>query len=337
MKVTLQQIAELSGFSITTVSRALAGYSDVSEQTRQKIQALADELGYVPNQIARSLQSQRANAIGMVLPLDEDFSSSFFMELVASVAQALAHYHYDLLLAAQLPGEYEMADYQRLVTASRVDGMIVARTLVNDPRIAYLQQRNFPFVVLGRDGSTDHPFIDVDGYSGFYRLTEHFIKLGHQRIGIINGPEIFAFARRRFEGYKQALMDHQILFDPELVVEGDLSQISGIRCANQLLNLHPDITALVACNDIMALGAMQAIQQHGWRIGDDIAVGGFDDIALARSSHPPLTTLRQPVIELGRHLVEILLALVLEKPIDCTQILIEPELIIRDSSGAIRL
>lgn len=333
MKVTLQNIADISGFSITTVSRALAGYSDVSEKTRQKIQKIADELGYIPNEIARSLQSQKSHSIGIVFPMGEDFSSSFFMELIAGVAHALSRYHYDLLLSAKMPGEEELQDYKRLVTGSRVDGIIVARTLVNDPRIEYLQSRNFPFVVSGHDDNATYPYIDVDGYDAFYKLTQHFIELGHTRIAIINGPLNFSFAKRRFDGYQGALADYQIPFHEEYVVDSDMTTIGGLESAIHLLECEFPPTAIITCNDLMAIGVMQALRQNDLTPGLDVAVGGFDDLPMVRTEDPPLTTIRQPIQDIGHQLVDMLISIIRGKTLEQDQILIEPQLIIRESSG----
>lgn len=333
MKVTLQKIAEISGFSITTVSRALAGYSDVSEKTRAKIQNIADELGYIPNQIARSLQSQKSNSIGMIFPLDDDFSSSFFMELIAGVAHALSQHHYDLLLSAKLPSEQELDDYKRLVTGGRVDGIIVARTLVDDPRIDYLQSRNFPFVVSGHDDTATYPYIDVDGFDAFYKLTQHFIELGHERIAIINGPLNFAFAKRRYEGYLQALANYDIPIVPDYIVDADMTKMGGINTTNDLLECKFPPTAIIACNDMMALGVMQALRQNDLSPGLDVVVGGFDDVPLAHAEDPPLTTIRQPIQDIGHQLVDMLISIIHGEALDSMQKLIEPELIIRESSG----
>lgn len=333
MKITLQKIADLSGFSITTVSRALAGYSDVNETTRQKIRQLADELGYVPSQIGRNLQSQKSNIIGIIFPLDEDFSNSFFMELIAGLTQSLAKHHYDLLISVKQPGSQEIEDYQRLVVSSRVDGIIIARTLIDDPRIKYLQEQGFPFVVSGHDESANYPFIDVDGFEGFYKLAQHFIELGHRDIAIINGSDRFAFAHRRFAGYKQALSDHGLSLREDYIAEGNLTKGDGVECTRRLLELPQRPTAIIACNDMMALGAMQVARQRGLVIGRDISIGGFDDIPLAAVADPPLTTIRQPIQEIGRQLVDMLIALIDRKTVDTTQQLIEPELVVRESSG----
>lgn len=333
MKVTLQTLAEKSGFSITTVSRALAGYSDVNEQTRARIKALADELGYVPNQAARRLQSQQSNTIGLVIPLTDDFSDPFFMELLTGVGRQASTYGYDLLISAHPPGEEEMEAYQRLISGSRVDGMVLARTHVNDPRIAYLKDVNHPFVVNGRANDDDFPFIDVDGFRSFHILTEHFIDYGHRDIAYIGCPPDLGYAAARQHGYEASLADHRIPINGDYIVEGDLTMPGGVAAAQQLLSLDQPPTAIIAGNDLMALGAMQVCRQQGLIVGEDIAVAGFDDIPLSSHADPPLTTIRQPIREIGYQLVDMLITLIRGEMLDDSQRLIDPTLIVRESSG----
>lgn len=333
MKVTLQDIATTSGYSVTTVSRALGGHSDVNEKTRHRIQRIAEELGYVPNQAARNLQSQKANAVALVIPLDEDFSNSFFMELLVSSAKRLASHEYNLLISAETPNDAELMSYQRLVAGGHVDGIIVARVQVDDPRIAYLQSKHLPFVAYGHDDNNEHPFIDVDSFSGTYQLTHHFIEQGHRRIAMITGPEHFSFAQKRLAGFRQAMSDHHLPISEAYVIEGQLNTQSGIDCGRQLLALENPPSAIVACNDLQALGAIQVIRASGLVVGKDIAVGGFDDIPLAANADPPLTTVRQPIAEIGEQLVDMLLTLIQKKPSASTQRLTTPALIIRESSG----
>jgi LacI family transcriptional regulator len=333
MKVTLQTLAKKSGFSITTVSRALAGYPDVNEQTRARIKALADELGYVPNQAARRLQSQQSNTIGLVIPLTDDFSDPFFMELLTGVGRQASTYGYDLLISAHPPGDEEMEAYQRLVSGSRVDGMVLARTHVDDPRIAYLKEVNHPFVVNGRANDDDFPHIDVDGFSSFYMLTEHFIDYGHRDIAYIGCPPDLGYAAARQHGYEAALEAHDIPVHTDFIVDGDLTLPGGVEAAQQLLAMDTRPTAIIAGNDLMALGAIQVCRQRGLTVGEDIAIAGFDDIPLSSHADPPLTTIRQPIREIGYQLVDMLITLIRGEMLDDSQRLIEPELIIRESSG----
>ncbi|MBK8137332.1 MAG: LacI family DNA-binding transcriptional regulator [Chloroflexi bacterium] len=209
MAVTLKDIAKHTGYSITTISRALAGYSDVSPSTRQKVQHAAELLGYQPNLVARHLQSQRTRTIGMVLPLrDQDVTSDFFTELLRGVSDRASQANYDILTSAQMYGsDEEMYAYRRIVGGGRVDGMIVARARRNDPRIAYLKALDFPFAVSGSGGEddpSDFPHIDVDNQDGIQQATDHLIDLGHRTIGLILPPEEMAYTAQRHHGYQRA-------------------------------------------------------------------------------------------------------------------------------------
>ncbi|GAB4574382.1 MAG: LacI family DNA-binding transcriptional regulator [Anaerolineae bacterium] len=336
-KVTLKDIARESGYSVTTVSRALGGFNDVNEQTRAHIMRIARELGYQPNLIARQLQSRRTFTIGMVIPASERCEEDdFFATLLKGVTYTAAQHHYDVLVSGQLPDMDEMDAYRTLVGGNRVDGMIVARTQRNDRRIRYLKQVGHPFVVAGRsspDEDSDFPYIDADSQEGIARLVAHFVAYGHTEIGLILPPEDVAYTAYRHEGYKQGLAAAGLPYRESYVAYGDLQRSGGYQAALDLLARNPAITAIIACNDLMAFGVMQAIHDRGLRIGEDVAVGGFDDIPAARHTIPPLTTVRQPICEIGGQLTEMLLQIIEGQPPARRQIMVAPELIIRESSG----
>lgn len=336
MPVTLKDIAEKTGYSITTVSRALAGYSDVNAKTRQQIIEAAETMGYQPNLIARQLRSQRTQTLGLIIPYnDHSFSNDFFHQLMLGIGDEAALAGYDLLISAQPPGEGEMEAYQRIVGGNRVDGMILARTRAHDPRIEYLRKIQHPFVVSGRaapDEPSDFPYIDVDSQVGIQMATTHLIKEAHEHIGLILPPAEMAFTNYRLQGYQAALENAGLPYNPTYIFYGDLVRGSGYTGANTLLDQHPEITALVACNDLMALGAMSAIQHRGLQVGRDIAVTGFDDIPAAEYAHPPLTTVRQPIYEIGQRLVKMLLGLIDGQAAQEMHIVLQPELVIRASS-----
>jgi len=334
MKVTLKTIAEEAGLSITTVSRALAGYTDVNEDTRSRIVAIAQRLGYQPNLAARHLRSKQTHTIGMVIPLTSYFSDPFFMELLSGVGRQAAEYGYDLLLSAQQPGEEELSAYRRMVASSRIDGVVLARVLADDPRIAFLKEAHHPFVAFGRSNANDYPYIDVDGATGVYHLVGHLIERGHRRIAMILSPRKLAFTTARFEGYQRALNEAGIALVEQYVVESDLTQEGGRTMAQCLLDLPSPPTAIVACNDAMAIGAMQAIRACGLAVGRDVAVAGFDDIPTAAFTDPPLTTVRQPIYDIGRRALDMLICVIRQEPLDEAHVLLVPELIVRQSSGA---
>lgn len=334
MKVTLKTIAQEAGLSITTVSRALAGYHDVSPETRQRVIAIAEQLGYQPNLAARHLRSKQTHTIGMVIPLTTYYSDPFFMELLSGVGRQAAEYGYDLLLSAKQAGEEELIAYRRMVASSRIDGVIVARVWRDDPRIAFLQQAHHPFVAFGRSNDGDYPYIEVDGVSGMRQLIRHLVERGHQRIALILSPANLAFTAVRYEGYLQGLAEAGLPIRQDYLVEGDLSQESGCAAAQCLLALPDPPTAIVACNDAMAIGAIQVARARGLKVGCDLAIAGFDDVPMAARADPPLTTVRQPIYDIGRQALDMLIRVIRHEPLEEPHVLITPELIVRESTGA---
>ncbi|GAB4413881.1 MAG: LacI family DNA-binding transcriptional regulator [Anaerolineae bacterium] len=334
MKVTLKTIAQEAGLSITTVSRALAGYDDVNEETRQRVIAIARRLGYQPNLAARHLRSKQTHTIGMVIPLTSYFSDPFFMELLSGVGRQAAEYGYDLLLSAQQPGEEELIAYRRMVASSRIDGVIVARVWKDDPRIAFLREAQHPFVAFGRSGDGDYPYIDVDGLSGMRQLVRHLVERGHRRIALILSPANLVFTAVRYEGYAQGLAEAGLPIRQDYLVEADLSQEDGCAAAHRLLTLPDPPTAIIACNDTMAIGAMEAARERGLKVGRDLAIAGFDDIPTAAHTDPPLTTVRQPIYDIGRRALDMLIRVIRHEPLEEPHVLLNPELVVRASTGS---
>jgi LacI family transcriptional regulator len=338
MPVTLKEIARQSGFSVTQVSRALAGHDDVSARTRDHIQQIADELGYRPNYIARQLQGRRTNTLGFVMPTRSSHEQDdFFSILLKGITHAASEQHYDVLMTSVPNEAEELSAYRRMAGERRVDGMIIARTTRNDPRINYLRSIDFPFIVHGRlspNETNDFSFIDMDSQLGIEKVTSHLIERGHKRIGLILPPEHLAFTPYRLAGH-QEVMDQHGGFDPSLCRHADLTFEGGCRAANDLLTRDEGITAIIGCNDWMALGAMSVAKNQGQVIGKDFAIAGYDDIPLASYSEPALTTVRQPIYEIGKQLAQSLIAQMTkdEPTVDIVQRLIEPELVVRDSSG----
>ena len=330
-RVTLKTIAKTTGYSVTTVSRALAGYDDVSEATRQKIQAAARELGYYPNHTARQLQKQRTDTIGLIIPtFGPRFADPYFSLILAGIGDELAERGINLLISTRSPGPEEIDTYKDMVEGRRVDGLVVIRTRREDERIAYLAERGFPFVAFGRTNlDINYPFIDEDSQTGTYQLIMHLIELGHERIAYIAAPQGLMFGFYRHEGYRQALEDSGLGYDEGLVQTADLTRRGGAAAAEHLLADQPAPTALVAANDLMALGAMNAAQEIGFTIGRDLSLAGFDDIPTAEALS--LTTLNQPIYDIGHRLSQMLAALIAGDDGIEKQILLQPELIIRGS------
>jgi LacI family transcriptional regulator len=331
--VTLKTLAQITGYSITTVSRALAGYGDVAEATREKIVKTAEQIGYYPNLTARQLQRQRSDTIGLILPVHGPrYTDPYFNTIIAGIGDQLAEYGLDLLLSTHAPGgEDEMTAYRRVVEGRRVDGLIVIRTRSQDERIAYLGSSSFPFVAFGRsDLEIDFPYIDEDGESGFYELTQHLLSLGHTNIACISAPKNLMFANYRLRGFCEALEDAGLPCRDEWIVYGDLSRKGGERAAHQLLDLKEKPTAILAANDLMAIGAITVAKEKGLEIGKDVSIAGFDDIAPAELFS--LTTLKQPIYQIGRQVTEMLYQRINDIPIENPSVLLKPRLILRDST-----
>jgi DNA-binding LacI/PurR family transcriptional regulator len=335
--VTLKVLAEKSGYSITTVSRALAGYNDVSESTRQHIESIALALGYQPNMVARQLRARRTDTVGMIVPVaDNRFADDFFSELVMSVGHAASQHGYDLLVSAKTSAD-EMAAYRRIVGGNRVDGVIIARVQRADPRIAYLQTAGQPFVVMGRaapDEPTEFPYVDVDSGAGIRQIVGHLVGLGHRSIGLLLPPPQATISAYRHEGFLAGLADAGIPASSAFIRHSDLSRQGGEQAAHDLLAAHPHLSAIVACNDLMALGAMDAARALGRHAGRDIAITGFDDIPAAEYTQPGLTTVRQPIAEIGQHLLEMLIQVIHHNAPPNPHVLLPPEIVVRASCGS---
>lgn len=336
MPATLKEIARRTGKSITTVSRALAGYDDVSPETKALVRRVAEELGYTPNLLARRLQKRRSDTIGLILPtFGPRFSDPFFSEFLAGVGNMAAEHGYDLLVSTQPPGDRELAVYRQKVQSRQVDGFVLVRTRRQDARIRYLCEIGFPFVAFGRtECELDFPFVDVDGIQGMRLIAEHLIGLGHRRIACLAPPPDLLFAEHRLIGLRQALADHGLELPESLIVLGDLTQKSGYQATMRLLDGPQPPTAIAACNDLMALGAMSAIQERGLVVGRDVAVTGFDDIPMAEHSHPPLTTVHQPIYQIGKTVCEMLIRLLQGQEVAPRQVILAPRLMVRQSCGA---
>ena len=336
MKVTLKEVAKKSGLSVTTVSRALNGFDDVAAETKAFIRATADELGYAPNLNARRLKTAQADAIGFVLP-NEDlrFSDPFFSELLSGIIDQIAQYGLELNVTTPTDSQSAEEIYLKYIRSRRVDGFILVRIEQDDPRIRLLQEHEFPFVAFGR--TADDPtyaYVDEDGTYGIRQAVDHLVELGHTRIACIGEPKTLTKSNQRVQGFIAGLAAHGLTADPDLIVEGNFRQRSGRASARQLLDLPNPPTAIVAVNDLLAIGAISAVQERGLVVGKDISVTGFDDIQLAEFVTPSLTTLHQPAHEMGALLCQSLVKLINNEVQSPPQIVYQPSLVVRESTGA---
>jgi LacI family transcriptional regulator len=335
--VTLKDIAKKVGRSVTTVSRALHDYDDVSSETKILVRQVAEELGYTPNINAQRLQSRRSDTIGFVIPTyGPRFTDPFFSEFLAGIGNTAARLGYDILVSTHPIGEEELISYQRKVRSFRVDGFVIVRTRRHDARIEYLCESKFPFVSFGRvEGECLFPYVDVDNPLAMNLITRHLVELGHKRIAFIGAPDILMFAHIRLEAFRTALMENNLSLEDELTVFGDLTQKGGFEQAEKLLDLDEIPTAIVASNDLMALGAISAAQKRGLEVGKEIAIIGFDDVPQAELNHPTLTTIHQPIYKIGTMACEMLIRTLAGDTLEEQNILLKPSLIVRESCGGL--
>ncbi len=298
------------------------------------MRAAAKAVGYRPNASARSLKLGRADAVGLIVP-NMSRGDPFLSEFVAGLGAALAARDLDLLVTSAAPGEAELAAIRRVHDARKVDGFIVPRTRWQDPRVDLLLELGVPFVCHGRtERAVDHAWLDIDGEAAFVEATERLLALGHRRIGFIGAPEQFTYARHRRDGYHKALQQAGIIADPELVVVAERAAIEdGAAATARLLALSLPPTAILAATDMLAFGALSALRAAGRRVSADLSVIGYDDLAMAAHTVPPLTTMRQAIVDEGRTLVELLLGRIKGKPVEELQLLRRAELVVRGSDG----
>lgn len=335
MSVTLKDIAKRVGKSVPTVSRALAGFEDISPKTRQEVQRVARELGYEPNITARNLQKQRTDTVVLILPTAKylRFSDPFFSEFLSGIVEQLAKVGFSLSISTSDPAN-ESETYLQHIRGRRVDGFIVVRTRRQDSRIKILQEHQVPFVAFGRiEGKNDFHLVDDDDAYGIRQVVDHLVQLGHTRLAFITEPTTFTKPYHRMNGFIEGLQAHGLPSDPELIIESNFRQRSGRLSALQLLDMPNPPTALIACNDLMALGAISAAQERGLVVGRDVSVTGFDDIMVAEYANPPLTTVHKPAQKLGVTVAEMLLKVIAGEPVAERQIILKPFLVVRQSSG----
>ena len=340
MAVTRDDVARLAGVSPATVSYVINdGPRPVSEETRAKVLWAIEQLGYQPNVMAQNLRRQRTNTVGLVFTtIERHLTHPYFVDLLTSVGEECALQGFDLLLSPCTDRALEQTIYDRMVGGRRVAGVIVTGIRHNDARIAYLSAEESPFVVLGRPEHDigDFPYIDVDGARGTDEAVQHFIDLGWRRIACIGLSAELICADDRLAGYRRALERNGLAYDPALVANMHCTEAAGHQAMARFLALDEPPDAVLACSDELALGTMNAAQEQGLIVGQDIGVIGFDDIPSAAYCRPPLTTIRQPMYEIGTRLCRMLIQIIKGEQPEERQVVLPPTLVIRESCGARR-
>jgi LacI family transcriptional regulator len=335
---TIKDVAREAGVSIATVSYVLNKKDTfVSKETRRQVLETIERIGYTPNVTARNLKTSRTKLIGYAwheVPYDQvNPVLDRFTYYLAQAAEA-AGYH---VLTFTHPTDNPLPVYNDLIRTQRVDAFVLAGTVRDDDRIRFLKEAEFPFVSFGRSNlDWDFPWVDTDGQQGVREATEYLISLGHQRIGMAAWPEESISGNFRVQGYLDALSAAGIPFQPEYLVRGEHSEQAGRDALNYWYSLPADErpTAMVAITDLVAIGIINEAQRCGLTVGHDLAVVGYDDVPMSQYLRPALTTVQQPILDIGQAMIQ-LLETVLRQGVPPEQnVLIPPRLIIRESCGA---
>src|SRR5919106_4713398 len=332
---TLDEVARVAGVSRATVSRVVNGSPKVSADVRRTVEKAIDRLGYVPNRAARSLVTRKSDSIAVVItePASRLFNDPFFPRLVRGISAALSVR--DLQLVLLMPNDAD--DEQRTVrylTAGHVDGVILVSLHGNDPLPDQLASRRIPSVVLGRPPrGVDVDFVDADNRDGARRATTHLVERGCRRIATITGPHDMVAGIDRLAGYRDALADAGIAIDDGLIATGDFTQSGGEAAMERLLRERPELDGVFCASDLMAVAALGVLQAAGRHVPDDVAVVGYDDSPIATTTRPALTSVRQPIEEMGRELVHLLAGGIEQNGRVPRHIVLATELIARASSA----
>ena len=333
-RMTIRDIAELAGVSISTVSRAVNGRSDVSEETRRLVRQIAREHGYTASRDARGLSTGRTGLIGVTLPV---IHPTYFSSILASVAEALDEYDMRIVLCpTQHQHDREISLIERLMHGT-TDGAILVLPEESASELRALARQGYRCVVVdpGAPPDPDIPAVSAAHSAGADQAVRHLLSLGHRRIAAITGPRGRMATEERLRGYYAAMAGAGVLPDAHLVAESTFTVDGGLEAAGRLLELAERPTAIFAFNDPIAIGAMQAARARGLRIPDQLSIVGFDDTNEAQFLTPGLTTVRQPLAEMGRMAVNLLVRLLENQDQAPLQVELATTLVVRGSTTAL--
>jgi LacI family transcriptional regulator len=333
-KATITDVARVAKVSIQTVSAVVNRKPGISDPTRERVLQAIEQLQYRPNGIASSLRAQKSHTIGVVIPT---ITNPFFPEFVRGAEDAASGKGYSIFLCNADEDTEKEIQYLRLLQRHRVAGILVSYVsgpASSAPVLTELASHHLPIACLG----TAQPGRGIVSLrvseSEITRVaTQHLLELGHRRISFITPPPSKYIAQMRIDGYKRALIDAGLPIRPEYLVDGGFDLRDGLRGAEKLLSLRHPPTAVVAANDLVAIGVISTLKKHGQRVPADLSIVGIDDIQMASLLDPPLTTISQPIYEMGRQGMENILLRIQDPQLDASEIMFTTQLIIRNSTG----
>ena len=332
---TLNEVARAAGVSRATASRVFTASPRVSDEARKAVERAARRLGYVPNRAARSLVTGRSDSVALVIPEPTThlFGDPFFPRLVRGITELLSAHDLQLVLFAPQSSADE-ARLARYLAGGHVDGALLVSLHGDDPLPARLLERGLPVVVGGRPpGDTAVSYVDVDNQAGAFSAVRHLLERGRRRIATISGSLDMSVSQDRLSGYRRALESAGVPWDPALEESGDFSHEGGIHAMRALLERRPTLDAVFAASDLMAAGALLALREAEREVPQDVAVIGYEDSAIAATTMPPLSSVRQPSEEMGREMARLLVGTIGSQRQVARRVLLATELVVRASTG----
>ena len=333
---TIKEIAKKAGVSYSTVSRALNNKKGVSPKIREKIIRIANEMSYFPHSVARALVQKRVGVIGVIIPRTSEFAfqNPFYPNMLLGISATARQHDYNLMLSINKKEKYLSLYYRRLV-----DGIIVIGNRIDDPYTMELEENKIPSVVIpGFPADSKHGIASVnsDSYKCVRRAVSYLIRLGHRKIAFILGKMNSMFSIDRLAAYRDAFRENGLSYDQKYLVESDFSKTDGFRLMGELLDLSDPPSSVICINDNVTPGALHQIKSRGLKIPDDISVVAIGSSDILELFEPPLTTIKTPVIQVGKTAAHVLIQLIETGCRTENHVGIPAELVIRDSTGACR-
>lgn len=329
------EIAKLAGVSQATVSRVLKGDPQVNNEMRERVLAVVQQMGYVPDARAQSLRSQRTRLLGLVIHRAPDALAGdpFFSALIATIVEQAGRHDYHLCVDTARTARSQRAIYEELLRTRRVDGLILVESETHDRRIERLSCEGFPFVLIGHYAPEDAVYsVDNDNIRAAFMATDYLLRSGRQRVAYLGGPAGLTVTRDRLKGYKQALEAHGFGYDPHRVAFAEFNTRSAASATVELLNQSPAPDAILALDDMLAIAAMRTAKQQGYRVPDDLALIGFNDSPLCEYVEPHLTSISVEIPALARAATETLIGLVEGREPSAKRQIVPARLVKRDSA-----
>lgn len=335
MAVTIKDVAKAANISPSTVSRVIDDHPKISEATKKRVRKVMKELGYYPNFKARSLARRSTQTIGLVMPSSTDivFQNPFFPEVIRGISKTAYKMEYALHFST---GETKDEIYEgvvRMVQTGRVDGIILLYSRINDRVMTFLQEKNFPYTMIGKPSyqidQISH--VDNDNYSATKAVTEYLLSLGHNKIGFVGGSKTLMVTLDRLRGYETALKEAGIPISQDYIVHEEFLLQGGQDAISELLSLKEAPTALVVIDDLMALGIINKLEKMGLSVPHDISIVSFNNLLLSEISNPPLTSVDIDIFHLGMHAAKILIEKIKNPDEPEKRIIVPYKMVIRNS------